>query len=49
MVWALVYLPPISEITLIKDSTNIACFAGSTGIATVIASGGSGNYTYQWD
>ncbi|MGB1315745.1 MAG: choice-of-anchor L domain-containing protein [Chitinophagales bacterium] len=37
------------EITLIKDSTNIACFAGSTGIATVIASGGSGNYTYQWD
>ncbi|WP_406843731.1 T9SS type A sorting domain-containing protein [Flavobacterium soyae] len=28
--------------------TNVACFGGNTGSATVTASGGTGGYTYSW-
>ena len=30
------------------SATGIKCFETSTGVAGVVASGGSGNYTYQW-
>ncbi|WP_180856400.1 SprB repeat-containing protein, partial [Flavobacterium panici] len=28
--------------------TNIACFGGNTGSATISATGGTGGYTYSW-
>lgn len=37
-------LPEVS----ISSTTNVACFGGNTGSATVMASGGSGAYTYAW-
>jgi gliding motility-associated-like protein len=38
--------PPI---TLSFNTTNISCFGGSDGQAQVVASGGTGTYTYQWN
>jgi len=37
-------LPVTSQIS----STNVPCFGGATGSATVSANGGNGSYTYQW-
>ena len=33
----------------ITSHTNVYCFGGNTGIATVTASGGSGSYSYSWN
>ncbi|MES2139571.1 MAG: gliding motility-associated C-terminal domain-containing protein [Bacteroidota bacterium] len=33
----------------ISSQTNVFCNGGNTGIATVTATGGSGNYTYLWN
>jgi len=33
----------------ISAQTNINCFAGATGAATVTATGGTGTYTYSWN
>jgi gliding motility-associated-like protein len=41
-----------STTSLVIDSSltnSVSCFAGSDGSAIVYASGGIGNYTYQWD
>ena len=35
--------------TALQSQTNVLCFGESSGIATVLASGGSGNYTYLWN
>lgn len=32
----------------ITASTNVSCFGGNNGSATVVASGGAGGYTYTW-
>ena len=36
------------NVTATAASTNVSCFGGNTGTATVVASGGSGTYTYNW-
>ncbi len=38
----------VCAITNTTSQTNISCFGGNTGSATVVASGGSGGYTYLW-
>jgi Secretion system C-terminal sorting domain/SprB repeat len=39
----------VSNITSVIGSiTNVSCFGGSNGAATVIAGGGIGGYTYSW-
>ncbi|KAF0193881.1 MAG: gliding motility-like protein, partial [Bacteroidetes bacterium] len=44
---AIINQPPDVGITL--DSADVSCFAGSDGIASVVASGGvAGGYTYSW-
>ncbi|MES2566713.1 MAG: T9SS type A sorting domain-containing protein [Bacteroidota bacterium] len=37
-----------SQITLTSTVSNVSCFGGSNGSATVSASGGTGPYTYTW-
>jgi gliding motility-associated-like protein len=37
-----------TELVLDTASTNVTCFGGSNGSATVIPSGGTPNYTYNW-
>ena len=32
----------------IDSSRNVSCFGGSNGSASVVASGGTGAYTYAW-
>ena len=39
---------PTGVSALITASTNVSCFGGTNGTATVTASGGSGTYTYLW-
>lgn len=37
-----------SQITLTSSVTNVSCFGGSNGSASVTATGGTGAYTYTW-
>lgn len=37
-----------SQITLTSTVSNVSCFGGSNGSASVTASGGTGAYTYTW-
>ncbi|MBK6985738.1 MAG: T9SS type A sorting domain-containing protein [Bacteroidetes bacterium] len=37
-----------SQITITSTVTNVSCFGGSNGSATITASGGTGAYTYTW-
>lgn len=37
------------ELIASTDSVDVACFGESTGIATVLAQGGTGDYSYLWD
>ncbi|MBK9798913.1 MAG: choice-of-anchor L domain-containing protein [Bacteroidetes bacterium] len=39
---------PTSALSATTSQTNVACNGGATGVATAIASGGSGAYTYSW-
>lgn len=38
-----------TDITLFSSKTDALCFGGSSGTASVIATGGVGNYTYTWN
>ena len=38
-----------TDITLQTSTTDVLCFGGSTGTATVVATGGVGNYSYTWN
>ena len=38
--------PPV--IALTKSQSNVTCFGGSNGSASVAVTGGTGSYTYQW-
>lgn len=47
---ALVNITEPAELNLVlSDSANILCFGGSTGTATVNASGGTSPYSYAWN
>lgn len=37
-----------SIISLTAGSTNVSCFGGTNGSASVVATGGTGSYTYAW-
>ncbi len=37
-----------SQLTSTGSQTNVSCYGGSNGTATVTVSGGSGGYTYSW-
>ncbi|MBC7696393.1 MAG: SprB repeat-containing protein, partial [Burkholderiales bacterium] len=37
-----------SQITLTSTVSNVSCFGGTNGSATVTATGGTGSYTYTW-
>ncbi|AWA31310.1 hypothetical protein HYN48_15090 [Flavobacterium magnum] len=39
---------PTAAISNTVSQTNVLCFGASTGSATVVASGGTGSYTYLW-
>ncbi|MEM9837088.1 MAG: T9SS type A sorting domain-containing protein [Bacteroidota bacterium] len=36
------------SLTLVTSSTDVSCFGAADGTATVTATGGDGNYTYNW-
>ncbi|PRY39169.1 putative secreted protein (Por secretion system target) [Spirosoma oryzae] len=36
-------------VVLTSSSTPVKCFNGSDGVATVVATGGKGDYTYRWN
>jgi gliding motility-associated-like protein len=40
---------PASLVASIATSANVTCFGGNDGNATVNVTGGSGNYTYNWN
>lgn len=40
--------PPTTVTANIGSSSNVLCFGGSTGSATVTPGGGTGSYTYNW-
>lgn len=37
-----------TNITLLTNKTDVLCFGGNSGTASVIATGGVGNYSYAW-
>jgi gliding motility-associated-like protein len=37
-----------TPIALVMSADSVSCFEGTDGVATVVASGGSGGYVYQW-
>jgi len=37
-----------AAIVLVTDSSNVSCFGAADGTAKVVASGGSGTYSYMW-
>ncbi|MFT6166754.1 MAG: hypothetical protein ACJASF_001447 [Vicingaceae bacterium] len=37
-----------AAIVLVMDSTNVSCFGAADGTAKVVATGGSGTYSYMW-
>ncbi len=39
----------IADLTATTSQTNVSCFGGNNGTATVTASGGAGGYTYSWN
>ncbi len=39
---------PVSALSNTFSQTNVSCFGGSNGTATVVASGGTGAYSYSW-
>lgn len=47
-VTALITEPPLLTST-ISSSTNVSCYGGNNGTATVTLSGGTGPYTYVWN
>ncbi len=44
----IVVATPPSSISITPTVTNVQCFGGATGVASVTASGGTGPYTYTW-
>ena len=40
---------PAAALTATASSTNISCFAGANGTASVVAAGGTSPYTYLWN
>ena len=38
-----------TQLTAINSQTNVTCFGGNNGMATVTPSGGGGPYTYSWN
>ena len=45
----LITQPTADLTTTISNSTNVSCFGGNNGNATVLASGGTSPYTYSWN
>lgn len=45
---AFVTITQPASMTAIPSSTNALCFGSNNGVASVVASGGNGNYTYVW-
>lgn len=41
-------IPAPAPISLSTSATGVSCFGGANGTATVLASGGSGGYQYEW-
>ncbi len=39
----------LNAAALIVTSTNVSCFGGANGTASVTATGGTGNYSYSWN
>ncbi len=46
---ALITQPSAGLTAMISNSTNVSCFGGNNGNATVIASGGTSPYSYSWN
>ncbi len=40
---------PTQVVASVSSQTNVSCFGGSNGSATVTATGGSGSYTFNWN
>ncbi|MDP1746651.1 MAG: PKD domain-containing protein, partial [Bacteroidota bacterium] len=40
---------PAAALSAVPSQTNVSCFGGNNGSASVTASGGTASYTYQWN
>ena len=49
MLTVLITQPSAGLTAMISNSTNVSCFGGNNGNATVIASGGTSPYSYSWN